>query len=795
MSASWGNLPPELLQRAQWCIAAESGAPLSLSDDGTLYPASVTTPATWLTFEAAATAAVARGLGIGFVLSAGSGLTCIDLDIVDEASQKRKGRTIDPSKWSTPQDFDKYWQLVNWLGSYTERSRSGKGLHVWLLGEIGKGRRRDNVEIYSQERFIICTGDVVNAVPIASKPEELAIIVSDMQRHEDGEPLLELPPTMADEQVWARAAHAENGAKFIKLCNGEWQGDYPSQSEADLALMSIFTFYSESNDQCRRMFRATKLGVREKAVKDDRYLNRTLTQIRTRQARERAQLAHGKLIADSLMQSMRLEAEDDVHALVRRMQGHQAAIDHSQRNIPAPPPAASAMAQLAPLPSTPRDDVSLSWPPGLVGQIAGFIYESSPRPVKEVAIVAALGFMAGLCGRTYNVSKTGLNMYLILVAQSGVGKEAMHSGISLLLDILRKGAPGAEKFINFNDFVSGPALKKEIGLNPAFLNVCGEWGRKLKRMADETQEGPMQQLRTVMTDLYQKSSKKDVVGGSSYSNKDSNVMPVLGAAYSMIGETTPSTLYESLTHSMMADGFLSRFTIVEYTGERPALNRSPREEPSEALRSAIVLLAQQCVTLEMHYTSTIVGIDATASALEKEFDLYCDARINETKMEARRQMWSRAHLKLLRFAALLAVGDDCLHPVIQEHHVEWARDLVMRNIALMTRRIEEGDVGSDDHTRISKVMALASKYVKEGVPAGYKVNSLMVQEGVIPRSYFQRATSSLPAFTKHRMGSSKALDDTLKVLIENGNLQAQSKPAVFERYGYSGQCYRVLSLE
>lgn len=262
----------------QWCVTpgtATDKAPYGA--DGKR--ASSTDPATWMDFDTACNLATEwRGL-IGFVLSASDPFACIDLDVKDE---------------TTADDMARFNSILTSFASYSELSRSGRGMHIWVRGNIGPGCKRGGVEVYSQERFIICTGNVHIDGPVEDRQELLANMVTQMRPADyTAEPLADAPEKDDDTTLIERAKGAANGEKFLMLTSGHWQGRYSSQSEADMALMSIIAFYSPNNEQCRRIFRGTELGKREKANKDDRYLNLTLEPIRSRQAGEqrRAQQA------------------------------------------------------------------------------------------------------------------------------------------------------------------------------------------------------------------------------------------------------------------------------------------------------------------------------------------------------------------------------------------------------------------------------------------------------------------------------------------------------------------------
>lgn len=826
MSLNYDNIPEEMRWDRQWCLAGpdDNGkykAPHAAGPRG-IFNIKPTSNVHWKDFETVREQAEYHApCGLGYVLSKKDTYTCIDLDIKNAHNYPDKvDSNGKPVEWTSKEDIDRFHSIIKHFDSYTERSASGQGFHIWIEGTIpdGTGVKRDGVEVYCQERFIVCTGDVFLDRPIAKRQELLEVLLAEIKNGEEGDKdhkaeLVEIDPVEEDQAIFDRAIGADNADKFISLCEGNFES-YPSQSEADLALMSIFAFYTKSNSQCRRLFRMTKLGERIKANKNDVALDRILRIIRGRQAIEDqadvyAQAQSAMLLANLRATTLAAPAAPPVHTAASAPVPVPPAIAYPHP-VPPPLPAVLANPMAIPLPeemppeqgiqfeAEEYDDIPTSgidWPPGMVGALARFIYHGSPRPVREVSIVSALGLMAGICGKAFIIPQSGLNLYIVLVARSAVGKEAMHSGIANVLSFIRDAVPSAMSFVDFSDYASGPGLTKAVAANPSFVNVSGEWGRKLKRLAvEDGRDGPMQQLRTVMTNLYQKSGPSSIVGGIGYSDKEKNVASISGAAYSMIGETTPSTFYDSLTENMMEDGFLSRFTVVEYTGERPPNNENVVKKPDPRLFEALCALMTQAVQLNSRCLTQEVTKDPEAHQMLFDFDKECDKEINKTDDESWRQMWNRAHLKTYRLAALLAVGDNHICPVITKEHVEWALDLVRRDINLMRRRMNSGDVGIGDAPRERKVLSVIEKFLSAPVAPSYGVNEKMRVDGIVPRKYLQICTQKAASFTGHRNGQNAILDSTIKSLIDSGYLVELSKEKAIKSYEFHGRCFRVITL-
>jgi primase-polymerase (primpol)-like protein len=70
----------------------------------------------------------------------------------------------------------------------------------------------------------------------------------------------------------------------VKIDDNPYKNRYPSQSEADMALLGYLVHATPSNEQVRRVFRMSGLGQRKKAHRDA-YLNYTINPDRATQER------------------------------------------------------------------------------------------------------------------------------------------------------------------------------------------------------------------------------------------------------------------------------------------------------------------------------------------------------------------------------------------------------------------------------------------------------------------------------------------------------------------------------
>lgn len=158
----YDNIPEELKALDQWVCALDgTKVPMKAFENEA---ASSTNPETWADFETAYTM-VRDGYYdyCGFVF-ADNGYVGIDIDCGYDEDGLMSVLGAD---------------IVGRCGSYTEKSRSGRGFHILLRGTLpfkGKNNLR-GVEIYKAARYFIMTGDTLLYREIVENQEAIDYVV------------------------------------------------------------------------------------------------------------------------------------------------------------------------------------------------------------------------------------------------------------------------------------------------------------------------------------------------------------------------------------------------------------------------------------------------------------------------------------------------------------------------------------------------------------------------------------------------------------------------------------------
>ena len=448
----------------------------------------------------------------------------------------------------------------------------------------------------------------------------------------------------------------------------------------------------------------------------------------------------------------------------------------------------------------PAARAALSRPPGLVGDIADFIYGFAQRPMLEASVLAALGLVAGVAGRCYNVNGDGLNLYMLLLAPTGRGKSAMAKGIDrLVTEIKITGTPMVDDFIGPAEFASGPALHNAVSENPSMLCVFGEFGLKLKAMSGtRTNENEEAQLRLLL-DLYNKSGRFDELRERRYADKAKSTPRVRSPAVTIVGESTPETIYENLSHELVRNGLLPRFILMECDSERPPRNRTAGGNPPEALvsrlRDLVAIGAQSRVGPDMQPVYRDIALDSVAACYLDEIDADLDETYNSGN-PIERELWNRALQNVNRVAGLLAIGLNPHNPVITEACAQWAVEFVFASTEGLLAKFNEGLVGGGDSRQEAEVKRFLRDYL--GMSASdkqfgsYKVpKSIAEYRDIVGLDYLRRRARQCASFTKDRRGYRLSLDAALVGLVQTGAL-FEIKPHITEqKFGLRSIAYRI----
>ena len=263
MPVNFVNIPDVLKQTASFCVwkmEKRSGRPTKVPyNPKTRNMAKTNDPSTFADFNTAMKAYAIGGWdGIGYRVSEGIGAIDIDHCIREDGSLNDVAASI----------------LGIFSTAYFEKSPSGTGLRGFfkLSPDFAYDKtvyyinnRKHGLEVYlpgTTNRFVTVTGDMFRNGTVTQDDKALQTALDTFMKRSTRVSSKTVEPCsyLDDDGVIAHASASESGDKFKALYAGNWEEGYDSQSDADMALVSILAFWCGNvEEQIDRIFRTSGL--------------------------------------------------------------------------------------------------------------------------------------------------------------------------------------------------------------------------------------------------------------------------------------------------------------------------------------------------------------------------------------------------------------------------------------------------------------------------------------------------------------------------------------------------------
>ena len=418
--------------------------------------------------------------------------------------------------------------------------------------------------------------------------------------------------------------------------------------------------------------------------------------------------------------------------------------------------------QAAPPPRKPPEWIG--YPPGMAGVAARWLEPGNPVCNPMSSIATALGFVAGVCGRTwYNHGgqrPDGINLYLCLLAPSGGGKEWMWGGLSRL--VYEAGLSGQEGKIVSSRPASGQALEKMVTRAPSTIMPLPEVGKWFQRILGKNANGAEIALQGELLSIYPKSAPYATYCGQSKVAEEAH--PVAHPALTVLGETTPSSLWDALSDESVRSGLLSRMIFID-SGEIPGEDRytSGVSAIPPGLKETLIEMSEAW-TVEDVPRRVIRWSDDALRVDRERFDEWSTTK--QAATDHVREVISRMRQNAPRVASVLALWDDPRAPEVNADHIAWAWDLVEAGCRRILDAFSSGAVVSDESMSNLDILL---DYCISAVGLGGMIERRKLQSGVKRRLKKGANESS----------HTRALNEAVREATECGllaNVPPDSKP-------------------
>lgn len=812
------NFPAALLTQKRWaCSLVGQKRPICPqipAGYSSVNVCSSVDPDTWYTFEECANHPNPTFDRVGLFLVGGDDIIVVDIDDVMAAPE------IQAIVDHLPQTYTEY----SWNGN-PENNK----MHIFVRGSLPANFKAPGIEAYQVDRYMGVTGKVLVPGEITEQPrfldwlwntfgkdhqlEHVSLDPSDLECGMAEQMVLE---QLNDKSLWDGT---NTNPAFRHPPGTEKAGCF--NSEAESALATRLAMITNELQVILRLMAASPM-IREMADYPwhgrrkilARIAKHTVPSALAAAARANAENDDLAALGAELSASLRKGMADKALAASREeMAKVQAQVESQAPSLPPEAPILNGESQPVPAPKktvgfkptapilqtageAPEladllvQEWDFTYPPGLVGEIANHIYQTSYYPLAIGSLFSALAMCGGIFSNKYYFQNSGLNLYMILTASVGEGKDDLHSIPCQMLKQLQDKATDEfpdgsmhgyfDGYIANGTFTSKKAILRCFEKKASMAIMTDEIGKEFAIMLRPNAGQAKVELKAFLLNAYGRSGPNKKLDGTTYANEEDDVNAQTGRSLSMFGVSNPTSFRDAVQTDDVADGFFARFLVASDASASDGKNKNAGAPMSEYLAWSLATACARCPQDVDSVLYEEVPITPEANIYMAQIQqAYRKRRNKYNDMDMRKSLISRAPQNLNRIAAMIAVGqyfwDPAKYedgPIITLEDVEWSLGFVSGCIHNVFEEVKQGVFDPNSDARIIKVVQVVHNAIIGEKSIKGKAADLMAL-GFIDRNYIMQSIGNAKCWrAQFNYGRPKPtlLDATLKEMVDRNYL-------------------------
>lgn len=339
--------------------------------------------------------------------------------------------------------------------------------------------------------------------------------------------------------------------------------------------------------------------------------------------------------------------------------------------------------------------VILDIPHGVISKIVDYYNATSKFDQPGFALNTALAITSVLCARNFQTDEENFtSVYFMNIGNTSTGKEHCKTVSERILKACKMN------LMTGDGFTSAGAVVSSLLMKPRFISVIDELGMYLKAGAQnnnnqvEANSAIMQVFGRCHSTYRPKNYSTMTLGKKQ--REDVENREVENPAVTLIGMTTPSTLFESLSHKDILSGFINRFII--HVSDMPI--SVGRRRTMLDVPQAIVDWAKKInervkangTTIELASTAPTVEVipfSDVARDIQEAFNYEVVEKQNELLPQNLEGLGGRINEIAMRLALICALSRDPHTKIIADIDMLWATNFMRKQFAEMIAMVKK----------------------------------------------------------------------------------------------------------